>query len=805
MRIGPGGIFGSIKWKLSFYLILIFITALVGIQTISLFGLPLTEFDGRYGQQRDRVFHELSLIADLKIAEIDHWIKERKRNTRISAENPFLSTSALRIKEQIQKLQIEHADDVNMLKLIRDEIDYNNLSSFLKKTALILGGYESIQVVDSVTGMVILSTDDENFNSDFSGNDCFVQGRRYPGTYIGNLFMSESKSVATLPITHPIRDNRGDVFALYVAHINIEELLKPMLHTGKALGNSGEALLVDHEMNILASLKYPLPDGSVPKQLNYRIKAKPAVFAARGEEGIIESEDYRGVSVLAGYRYLRITPAIGWGLVVKTDVSEVMAPLKGDIKNTFIIALLGATGVILLTLFSVGKIINPLSKLSETAKKVSDGDLDARAEIKSDDEIGKLSVVFNDMVDRISSWYEEMDLQVKSGIQELEKEILEREDAQDALKDQRMILHDILESTLAGYWDWNIPKNAGYMSPTLKNMFGYEEYELENSLEVWRKLVFREDLPGLLETFRKHVKSRGNIPFYNEVRYKHKDGSTVWVVNSGRVIEWDEDGNPIRMVGCHVDITRRMQAEEELEKAKRLATIGQIASGVAHEINNPLATIYACTEVLMGKLDKSKEILSNFPDYNVFNDYLALINDQVRHTREITHDLLDLAKSKAYIIKPIRLSDFISSTIKLFVVQEKNKQYSFNIDIRDEEQVFFGDWDRLRQVLVILIKNALEAMPDGGSIRIGSKPAVDDIGVCISVSDDGPGIEAEYINNIFEPFFTTKGDGGTGLGLAIADTIVSLHNGELNVISEPGKGTTFSIILPDQRKTAVGQ
>lgn len=146
-------------------------------------------------------------------------------------------------------------------------------------------------------------------------------------------------------------------------------------------------------------------------------------------------------------------------------------------------------------------------------------------------------------------------------------EITARKQAEEALRVERSILRDILESTLAGYWDWNLQDNTEYLSPMFKRMFGYEDHELENSPEAWQKLMHPDDLPGVFEVFQRHVESRGQVPFYSEVRYRHRDGSWVWVICGGRVVEWAENGEALRMVGCHVDITARKQAENELRKA----------------------------------------------------------------------------------------------------------------------------------------------------------------------------------------------------------------------------------------------
>ncbi|MBS0015894.1 MAG: PAS domain-containing protein [Arthrospira sp. SH-MAG29] len=150
------------------------------------------------------------------------------------------------------------------------------------------------------------------------------------------------------------------------------------------------------------------------------------------------------------------------------------------------------------------------------------------------------------------------------------------------------LLENILEVVLGGYWDWDIPTNQEYLSPGLKRMLGYEDHELPNSPESWQRLVFSEDLPRVFQKFDDHIQSRGKIPFYNEVRYRHKDGSTVWVLCHGQVIEWDDQDNPLRMIGCHIDISDRKEAElnfielsNKLKKAQEVAQLGHWSLDVA--------------------------------------------------------------------------------------------------------------------------------------------------------------------------------------------------------------------------------
>jgi PAS domain S-box-containing protein len=143
------------------------------------------------------------------------------------------------------------------------------------------------------------------------------------------------------------------------------------------------------------------------------------------------------------------------------------------------------------------------------------------------------------------------------------------------------ILSDILEVTLSGYWDWNIRDRTEFFSPAFKRMFGYEAHELPDIPETWQQLVHPDDLAQVLEVYTAHAESKGKVPFYNEVRYLHRDNSVKWMIFTGRIIEWDEAGNPVRMVGCHVDITERKHAEEQLRAQKRII-----------ELNNSIANVF---------------------------------------------------------------------------------------------------------------------------------------------------------------------------------------------------------------------
>ena len=148
-------------------------------------------------------------------------------------------------------------------------------------------------------------------------------------------------------------------------------------------------------------------------------------------------------------------------------------------------------------------------------------------------------------------------------------DITENKLNQKDLRDTNIMYDAIVEGSMAGYWDWHIKENYEFMSLAFKNMFGYQDHEIPNTPDWWQKNIHPDDLPKVLDTFDKHVKSKGRIPYDNEVRYYHKDGSIVWVYCKGKVIEWDENGEPLRMVGSHTNITPFKNAQANLEKLNK--------------------------------------------------------------------------------------------------------------------------------------------------------------------------------------------------------------------------------------------
>ena len=249
----------------------------------------------------------------------------------------------------------------------------------------------------------------------------------------------------------------------------------------------------------------------------------------------------------------------------------------------------------------------------------------------------------------------------------------------------------------------------------------------------------------------------------------------------------------------------RIRTEKILKRNSHLATVGQVASGIAHEINNPLATISACAESLNARLHQSGGVIT-LDSGTVFKDYLDIIQKEVEYSSSIINDLLDFSRHRSDKVTTFNLNELIESTVRLIQMQRRSQGYSFKMDLDVQIPEYDADKDRIRQVLIIIFTNAIEAMPEGGAVKVRTvwKPDLGEIR--ISIADHGGGIRKGVIKRIFEPFFTTKSENkGTGLGLYLAFSIVAGHTGHIDVKSREGSGTTFTIRLPLQAAEMKGK
>jgi len=257
------------------------------------------------------------------------------------------------------------------------------------------------------------------------------------------------------------------------------------------------------------------------------------------------------------------------------------------------------------------------------------------------------------------------------------------------------------------------------------------------------------------------------------------------------------DGPVSHVITIGEDVTDWKEAQERFSQAEKLAAIGQLAAGVMHEINNPLATIAACAESLNYRIeDLSKSGVTISPETH---DFLGIIENEVLRCKQIVDGLLDFSRPKQARKERVNLNEVIERTLFLLKHHVRFKKLSVQTELDPNiGRVPQANSEQLVQVFMALLINAMDAMGERGLVRIVTRAGTDaKRGVIAEVIDQGHGIARGELTKIFEPFYTTKAPGqGTGLGLSICYGIVQEHGGALEVDSTLGQGSTFRIVLP---------
>jgi two-component system, NtrC family, sensor kinase len=327
------------------------------------------------------------------------------------------------------------------------------------------------------------------------------------------------------------------------------------------------------------------------------------------------------------------------------------------------------------------------------------------------------------------------------------------------------------------------------MNASGSEMLGYSRHE--TSLLTLRD-IFRHE--GDVRVYAKMLELDGYIRDL-ESEFKKKDGSTIYVLISATAL-YDEQGLMVGSEGIAKDLTRLKTMMEQLVSSEKMASVGQMAAGIAHEINTPLGIILGYSQLMMDDFDKDSETYQN----------LEVIERQTQASRKIVADLLKYSRQSDSAREPVDLNEILNDAV---AVTEHNLNLSHikvDLELAKDLPPIVGDPEKLRQVVVNLINNAHHAMEkiDEGRLLLRTRWDAEKAKVIAEVRDNGHGIPEHIKARIFDPFFTTKPVGkGTGLGLSVSYGIIQEHNGTIEIespVSGPGHtllpGALFRLVLP---------
>lgn len=378
------------------------------------------------------------------------------------------------------------------------------------------------------------------------------------------------------------------------------------------------------------------------------------------------------------------------------------------------------------------------------------------------------------------------------GTQGIARDITGRRRVEIKLKDTENKWHNILNTLEDGYYEVDLSGNFTFVNNSLVDILGMTAEEIcgKNFTEIFTS----EDSKKLFDTFNTLYKTGNPVKLVDLAITRH-DGKKLRIEGSISLI-LSSDGEPAGFRGITRDVTEKVKMEEEFARAKKLEAIGILAGGIAHDFNNALTAI-------MGNLSLAK---MEIPEENT--ELKEIIDDAESASfkiMELTNKLSSFAKGGRPVKKTLNIKTLIEETTSSVMADFKG-EYSIKID--EELKMIDVDEIQISQALENILKNSIEATGDKGriSISVSDRRVEEEVSynqitlqageyVLIEIEDDGPGIDRENIDKIFDPYYSTKESAG-GMGLATSFAVIKRHHGYINVKSEPGKGTVFSIYLP---------
>ncbi|MBD2027908.1 PAS domain-containing protein [Leptolyngbya sp. FACHB-711] len=386
--------------------------------------------------------------------------------------------------------------------------------------------------------------------------------------------------------------------------------------------------------------------------------------------------------------------------------------------------------------------------------------------------------------------------------------LIEQTRTMQALRDSEERLRLALRAANQGLYDLNVQTGDAIVSPEYALMLGYDPETFEETNARWRERLHPDDWEPVSRAYEEYIAGKQD-EYRVEFRQRTVSGSWKWILSLGRIAAWDAEGNPLRMLGTHTDISDRKQAElereellareqvarQEAERVNRLKD--DFFSALSHELRTPLNPILGWTKMLQGRKLTPEKVAHA----------LETIERNVRHQIHLVDDLLDVSRVIQGKLRlsfcPLDLTLILTDAIQTveFAAQAKSVTLQFN----PSEPIYtMGDVDRLGQVFWNLFSNAIKFTPEGGQVEIQLSVSQDGFSrfaqVCIA--DTGIGIAPDFLPHVFEYFRQAEGGstrkyGGLGLGLAIVRHLVELHGGTITADSPGlGQGATFIVKLP---------
>jgi PAS domain S-box-containing protein len=532
------------------------------------------------------------------------------------------------------------------------------------------------------------------------------------------------------------------------------------------------AIVLDGEGRVAAHSARPESVGLLlPGEVDRRAAATvdPLVQETRTETG--EVIDDFAVVVLAGQQK--------WG-VVRVGMSRqrteaLISRTRWELGGlTVLTLLLGGLAAALVA----RRISRPMQQLAEGAAAISRGELDLRVEPTTDDEIGRLALAFNHMASQLR--------QQRTALEGANAELRQR---LNELADLKSYTDNILASLTNGIVTVDLDGRVVTLNPAAEMMTGFFAGEVigRYCTEVFARTAELGEI--LMETIATRSASPGVA-----VTLHRRNGRTLAVEISAAPLKAGE-GKDLGVIAAIRDLTVMRELESRLRRSDRLAALGELAAGLAHEIKNPLTSL----------MTFSRHLPRRFDDEHFRARFQSVVPRELERINGIVEGLLELARPARINFTAVRLPAPLERAAELYAQEMESRGVQVTRDYARDLPAVWVDAEAVYQALVNLVRNALDAMPSGGKLTLragwsdehhGVRPGLAGARrVRVEIEDTGIGIPGADADRVFNPFFSTK-TGGTGLGLALTHKIIEDHGGSIDFRSTVGQGTVFRIVLP---------
>jgi signal transduction histidine kinase/CheY-like chemotaxis protein/HAMP domain-containing protein len=800
--------FKSLRARLTFWFLAVTMLSLATAGTVLYFQ--------RAAVIHGNEFEKLQTVRDLKVNALNQWLDERMDDLAVSAGD-----------DEVRSLEAILAENGSE----RDSKKVLVARALLQRYLDNYGAYSELFIVSATSGEVVISTDLAQEGKDKQTDLYFTEPMRTKKMYIKDIFYSEIEKRPTMVFSAPIFSlvHGGEhLVGVLVARVDLEQSLYPLLQNRTGMGETGETLIVNKDGVALNELRWY---ENAPLKL--KISAQPSVRAAAGKTGIIEDLDYRGEMVLAAYTHI---PRTQWGFVAKRDLAEVYAPIRDLLHKLLFVFGFTALVVTLVSLLLSKTLSRPILGVGDAVRRFANGELDARCSINGTDEVAALGTAFNEMVATLSS-----QMAIRKGYAELSETLVIADKIKDFASGLLMKLIDLSGSQLGAFYlrsengaVFEQIASVGLSGDTPQS-FSAEGYEgeLGKAIATGQISLVREISADTVFTFKTTggtaipreiltvpllvgrqvmgVVSLATLSAFPDTFRQILDLAQIGMgtafsnllasVKTQRLAE-ELHTNNTELQAQAVEMEQQTQElqqqaveleaqQQQVEAANRLKS--EFLSNMSHELRTPLNSVLSLSQLMLSNGIGSRG--------GEDKERVEIIERNGRHLLNLINDILDISKIEAGRMDLYVSSFAVEETVEAVVeairplANQKGVSISVEVGALGELQT---DQDKLKQILLNLMSNAQKFTEKG---EIGIKARQDGRSVVISVWDTGIGIPEQALSHIFDEFrqadgSTTRQYGGTGLGLTISRRLAALLGGRIDVESEEGTGSTFTLTLP---------